>query len=129
MDFDGALQQRLQLPENAARGLAGQVLGLIEDTVRERVSFGLAAQLRDAVPEMAEWQRAAPTLRPGSLSLADLEPLPRGLGDQAELHGLLERFRVHARESKAVHALALEFLATRLMPSQHALVARALPEH
>jgi hypothetical protein len=36
---------------------------------------------------------------------------------------------VHARESKAVHALALEFLATRLMPSQHALVARALPEH
>ncbi|MFZ5445907.1 MAG: hypothetical protein ACOZQL_38295 [Myxococcota bacterium] len=129
MDFVGILQQRLQLPENAARGLAGQLLGLIEDTVRDRVSFGLAAQLRGAVPEMEEWQRAAPTLRPGALSLADLEPLPRGLGDQAELHGLLQRFQVHARESKLVHELALSFLATRLLPSQLALVARALPEH
>jgi hypothetical protein len=127
MDFVGALASHLQLPENAARGLAGQVLGLIEDTVREKVSYGLAARIRDAVPEMTRWQTSSPTLQPGALSLADLQPVPRGLGDQAELHGLLERFAVHARESHAVHALALKFLASRLEPSQVALIAGALP--
>ena len=126
MDLVDALATQLQLPENAARGLAGQVLGLIEDTVREQVSFGVAARLRDAVPEMAQWQVSAPTLRPGALFLADLPPSPRGLGDQAELHALLERFSVHARESSAINALALRFLSSRLEASVVAAISKVV---
>lgn len=126
MDLVDALATQLQLPENAARGLAGQVLGLIEDTVREQVSFGVAARLRDAVPEMAQWQVSAPTLRPGALFLADLQPSPRGLGDQAELHALLERFSVHARESSAINTLALRFLSSRLEASVVAAISKVV---
>lgn len=125
MDIVNELITQLQVPENAARGLAGQVLGLIEDTVREKVSYGVAARIRDAVPEMAQWQVSAPTMKPGSLSLADLPP-PRGLGEQQELHDLLERFCVDVRKSTAVNALALKFLGSRLEPSVVALIEKAV---
>jgi hypothetical protein len=126
MDIVGAFVSQLKLNENSARGLAGQLLGLIEDTVREKVSFGVAARIRDAVPEMTQWQLSAPTMHPGSISLSDIEP-PR-LDQHAEMHGLLERFRVDVSESEAVNALALQFLSSRLEPSVIRSIANALRE-
>lgn len=124
MNIVEAYAAQLQLTENAAQGLAGQVLGLIEDTVRDRVSFGVALRIRDAVPEMALWQVAAPTLRPGTLLAADVLKAPSG--QQPELHGLLERFRVDVKESSRVNELALDFLSTRLEPSVVSVIERAV---
>ncbi|MBL8912514.1 MAG: hypothetical protein JNM17_17610 [Archangium sp.] len=126
MDLVGAYVSELGLPENAARGLAGQFLGLIEDTVREKVSFGIAAKIRDAVPEMAQWQLAAPTLRPGTLSLNDLAGTSM-LDPKAERDSLLNRFSVPAARAAKVQSLALAFLSTRVEPSVLAAVTKALP--
>jgi hypothetical protein len=126
MDIVEAFSLQLKLPENAARGLAGQLLGLIEDTVREKVSFGVASRIRDAVPEMIGWQTSAPTLAPGSLHINEL-PLPTPQGDEAELDGLLERFRIAPRDAALVSSLALQFLSSRLEPSMLAVIARAMP--
>ena len=126
MDIVEALTLQLKLPENAARGLAGQLLGLIEDTVREKVSFGMASKIRDAIPEMISWQTSAPTLAPGSLHINEM-PLPTPLGDEAELDGLLERFRIPKEDSALVASLALQFLSSRVDPSTLAVIARAMP--
>lgn len=126
MNIVEALSLQLRLPENAARGLAGQLLGLIEDTVREKVSFGVASRIRDAVPEMIGWQTSAPTLAPGSLHINEL-PLPTPAGDAAELDGLLERFRIPPGEMALVASLALQFLSSRLDPATLAVIARAMP--
>ena len=126
MNIVEALTLQLKLPENAARGLAGQLLGLIEDTVREKVSYGVASRIRDAVPEMIEWQTSAPTLAPGSLHINEL-PLPTPHGDEAELDGLLDRFRIPARERPLVASLALQFLSSRLEASMLSIIANAMP--
>ena len=126
MNIVEALTLQLKLPENAARGLAGQLLGLIVDTVREKVSYGVASRIRDAVPEMIEWQTSAPTLAPGSLHINEL-PLPTPHGDEAELDGLLDRFRIPARERPLVASLALQFLSSRLEASMLSVIANAMP--
>ena len=126
MDIVEAFTLQLKIPENAARGLAGQLLGLVEDTVREKVSYGMASRIRDAVPEMIDWQSAAPTLAPGSLHIDEL-PLPVPPGDEAELDGLLERFRIARTDVGLVSSLALQFLASRLSPSTLEVVSRAVP--
>lgn len=127
MDLVAEYVNKLGLAENAACGLAGQLLGLIEDTVRERVSFGVAARLRNGVPEMAQWQLAAPTLRPGTLSINDLAGTSM-LDPGAELEALLARFRVPRAQSALATSLALDFLATRVEPSAFEAIARAVRE-
>jgi len=87
-------------------------LGLIEDTVRERVSFGLAARVRNAVPE--------------SLPVNDLAGVSM-LDPRAEFESLLARFQVPAERGPRARALAVEFLASRLEPSALASLSSALP--
>lgn len=111
MDLVGALSERLALGENAARGLAGQVLGLLEDHARERVSYGVAARLHAAIPEMGEWQLSTPTLKPGTLSLETLNTPTPG---RSELELLLERFHLDLTHAPAVRELTESFLASRL---------------
>ncbi len=94
--------------------------------MRERVSFGLAARVRNAVPEMTQWQLAAPTLRPGSLSVNELAGVSM-LDPRAEFDSLLARFQVPPERGPAARALAVEFLSTRLEPSALASLSSALP--
>ncbi len=126
MDLIGAYVAQLGLAENAARGLAGQLLGLIEDTVREQVSFGVAARVRNAVPEMLDWQLSSPTLRPGTLSLDDF-PTTTMLDPRAEWDGLFARFSVTPTQAPLARELAVQFLASRLEASVMTTVTRALP--
>jgi hypothetical protein len=126
MNLIEALTLRLQLPQNAARGLAGQVLGLVEDVVREKISYGLASRVRDAVPELLDWQASSPTIAPGSLHLDDL-PLPTAAGDEAELDGLLERFRIKKQDAPVVTSLTLQFLASRLDAPLVAAITGVMP--
>jgi hypothetical protein len=126
VDLVAAYVSELEIPENAARGLAGQLLGLIEDTVREKVSYGAAARIRDAVPEMAQWQLAAPTLRPGTLSINDLATTSM-LDARAERDSLLNRFHVPLAKASQAQALAVAFLSTRVEPSVLAAITRSLP--
>lgn len=126
MNIVEALSLQLKLPENAARGLAGQLLGLVEDTVREKVSFGVASRIRDAVPELIDWQTAAPTLAPGSLHNNEL-PLPPPSGEAAELDGLLERFKIAPADGRLVASLAMQFLATRLDEATLEVIGRTMP--
>lgn len=126
MDIIDAFTLQLRIPENAARGLAGQLIGLIEDIVREKVSFGVASRIRDAVPEMIDWQTASPTLAPGSLHIDEL-PLATQGGDEAEFDGLLERFRISRDDVPLVSSITLQFLGSRLNASTLEVVTRSVP--
>lgn len=126
MDIIEAFTLQLRIPENAARGLAGQLIGLIEDIVREKVSYGVASRIRDAVPEMIDWQTASPTLAPGSLHINEL-PLTTHGGDDAEFDGLLERFRISRADAPLVSSLTLQFLSSRLHASTLEVVSRSVP--
>jgi hypothetical protein len=126
MDIIDELKTSLNIPENAARGLAGQVFGLIEDTVRDRVSFSVASQIHSAIPELLKWQASSPTIVPGTLHVSDLAE-ERTENDEAELIRLLERFHVDVEKSSVVGALALQFLATRVDPKVLTIVAFTMP--
>ena len=126
MDIVEAFTLQLKIPENAARGLAGQLIGLVEDIVREKVSYGMASRIRDAVPEMIDWQTAAPTLAPGSLHINEL-PLATNGNHEAEFDGLLERFRINRADAPLVASITLQFLGARLTPSTLEVVSRAVP--
>lgn len=126
MDFISSLATQLALTENAARSLAGQVLGLVEDTVREKVSFGVASRIRNAVPELVHWQATSPTIVPGSLTISDL-PVGPADNDEAELRRLLERFRVDTAKSPVVGALTMQFLASRVDPQVLSAIKRTMP--
>ncbi len=126
MDIVEAFTLQLKIPENAARGLAGQLIGLIEDIVREKVSFGVASRIRDAVPEMIDWQTASPTLAPGSLHINEL-PLASAGGDDAEIDGLLERFRIARADGPLVSSITLQFLSSRLAASTLEVISKSVP--
>lgn len=126
MDLIDALKTTLDIPENAARGLAGQLLGLIEDTVRERVSFGVASQIHTRIPELSAWQASAPTLIPGSLNVYDLA-VERSENDEVELVQLLERFHVDGSKVPVVGALALQFLASRVEAKVLTIISFTMP--
>lgn len=126
MDFIDALMIQLRLPVSSSKALAGQLLELVESTVREKVSFGLASRLRDAVPELLSWQSVTPTLAPGALHLGEV-PLATPTGDAAELGLLLERLRVPLHEHALVRSLAVQFLSSRLDASTMAAVLQAMP--
>ena len=68
MDIVAALSTQLKLEEESAAGLAGGLLLLIEDVVREKADFASASSIRQAVPEMRDWQMSSPTLAPGMLA-------------------------------------------------------------
>lgn len=130
MDFPGELVRALGVTEAAAKGLAGQVVALIEDEVREAVSFGVASKIRDAVPELQRWQASTPTLPPGALSLEDLLGLPRTnepRQEDPELRSMLRRFRVPLERAPEVRALALQFLSSRLDAQTFSTIVRAMP--
>lgn len=127
MDIITALSTQLKLQEAAATGLAGGLLLLIEDIVREKASFAAAACIREAVPEMRDWQMSSPTLAPGMLSLASLPSAHPLAGDGAEMISVLGRFGVDAGEADLAASLMLEFLASRLSPANLAVLVTAMP--
>ncbi|MBL8920504.1 MAG: hypothetical protein JNJ54_16695 [Myxococcaceae bacterium] len=126
MDLISSLSTQLTLSDNAARSLAGQVLGLIEDTMREKVSFGVASRIRNAVPELVQWQATSPTIVPGSLALSEV-PMDRADHDEVELVRLLERFRVDLGKRQVVSALTMQFLASRVDAQVLAIIKRTMP--
>lgn len=126
MDLISSLSTQLTITENAARSLAGQVLGLIEDTMREKVSFGVASRLRNAVPELVQWQATSPTIVPGSLVLSEV-PMDRADHDELELVRLLERFRVDLGKRPVVSALTMQFLASRVDAQVLSAIKRTMP--
>ncbi len=128
MDIVGALSTQLKLEENAASGLAGGLLLLIEDIVREKASFAAASCIRVAIPEMRDWQMSSPTLAPGMLtvdSLAAAAATPHT--DQSDFLAVLGRFGVDGRNAAQVSALMFQFLASRLDPANLAAVTGAMP--
>lgn len=127
MDIVAALSTQLKLEEQAAAGLAGGLLLLIEDIVREKASFAAASCIRAAVPEMRDWQMSSPTLAPGMLSLSSLPPAHPLAGDQAEMISVLGRFGVDAGEADLAASLMLEFLTSRLDQANLAVVVAAMP--
>jgi hypothetical protein len=126
MDLITSLSMELTITENAARSLAGQVLGLIEDTVREKVSFGVASRMRNAVPELLQWQATSPTIVPGSLNISEV-PMDRADHDELELVRLLERFRVDLGKRPVVSALTMQFLASRVDAQVLSAIKRTMP--
>jgi hypothetical protein len=129
MDFPGALSERLGLTDAAAQGLAANVIGIIEDAVREAVSFGVASKIRDAVPELYRWQASTPTLPPGALHYDELDEwsAPGVTAEDAEFSSAMARFRVGPDRIPEVRALALQFLSSRLDAQTVAAIVKGVP--
>lgn len=126
MDIVGSLSAQLKLEENAAAGLAGALLLLVEDLARDRINYAVAGQIREAVPELRDWQTSAPTIAPGMLSLSSLPP-PSAPGDEGELAAVLSRFGVAASQVPVAASLTWQFLASRLDPALLSSVVAAIP--
>jgi len=129
MDFPEALAEKLGIGDAAAKGLAAHVIGIIEDAVREAISFGVAARIRDAVPELYQWQSATPTLPPGALHYTELDEWssPGLTAEDSEFASAMARFRVGPDRIPEVRALALEFLSTRLDAQVIATIVKGVP--
>lgn len=126
MDIVGALSVQLKLEEDAAAGLAGRLLLLVKEIARERINDAAGAQIRDAVPELKDWQSSAPTIAPGMLTLDSLPP-PSGPGDEGEFAGVLSRFGVPASATPFAAAALLQFLTTRLDAAMISSLTGAMP--
>src|SRR5689334_14132974 len=109
MNFVAALSSQLKLEEEIASGLAGSVLLLVEDIVREKASFEAASAIRVAVPEMRDWQMSSPTLAPGLLSVDTIPPPPDAVGPKGELIAVLGRFSIDPQQAGKVAALTGQF--------------------
>jgi hypothetical protein len=126
MDIVGSLSAQLKLEENSAAGLAGALLLLVEDLARERINYAVAGQIRDAVPELRDWQTSAPTIAPGMLSLSSLPPATAP-GDEGELAAVLSRFGIAPAQAGVAASLTSQFLASRLDPALLGSVVAAIP--
>lgn len=127
MDIVAALSTQLKLEEESASGLAGGLLLLIEDVVREKADFASASSIRQAVPEMRDWQMSSPTLAPGMLSVDDIPPAPETTGVRGEFLAVLGRFGVDGQATEEVALLMGQFLHLRLAPEEFAVVTGAMP--
>lgn len=128
MDIVAALATQLKLEPEAASGLAGGLLLLVEDLVREKVDFGAASVIRQAVPEMRDWQMSSPTLAPGMLNLAALNAAPPPPpGAEGEFAAVLDRFGVPALSVDTAASLMGQFLQHRLEPAAFEVVQNAVP--
>ena len=126
MDIVGVLAAQLELEESSAAGLAGGLLLLVEEIARERINYAAGAQLREAVPELRDWQTSAPTIAPGMLSLDSLPP-PSAPGDEGEFAGVLSRFGIAASRTPQVAAVVRQFLEARLDPAMVGSLTSAMP--
>lgn len=128
MDIVAALSAQLKLEPESASGLAGGLLLLVEDLVREKVNFDAASVIRLAVPEMREWQMSSPTLAPGALDLASLNAPPRPpMGEEGEFAAVLDRFSVPPLAVDTAASLMGQFLQHRLEPAAFEVVRNAVP--
>lgn len=128
MDIVAALATQLKLEPEAASGLAGGLLLLVEDLMREKVGFEASSVIRRAVPEMREWQMSSPTLAPGMLDLAALAAAtPPPAGDEGEFVHVLGRFSVPPLAADTAAALIGQFLQHRLEPAAFEVVKDAVP--
>jgi hypothetical protein len=124
MHYVLSLELELKVETASAEGLAGALLLWVADVVRDRQGPELSAQLRQAVPELAEWGQVAPTM-----SVIDLDklPPPSSGSDEDELVGMLSRFGVEPAWAPIVASLTLRFLTTRLSPESARAIAEAMP--
>ena len=127
MDIVAALATQLKLEPEAASGLAGGLLLLVEDLVREKVGFEASSVIRNAVPEMREWQMSSPTLAPGLLDLAALSAATPPSGDEGEFVHVLGRFSVSPLAADTAASLIGQFLRHRLEPAAFEVVKGAVP--
>ena len=130
MDIVAALSAQLKLDPTAASGLAGGLLLLIEDVVREKASFDAASCIRVAIPEIRDWQMSSPTLAPGMLTVASVAAAAAAAPvhtDHGDFLAVLGRFRVDGHSAGAVASLMHQFLSTRLTPVDLAVVTGAMP--
>lgn len=125
MNIIGALAAQLKLEPEAATGLAGALLLLVEDLVLERVDYATAGRMRTAVPEVTFWQSSAPTIAQG-FSL-DALPAAAGPTDQGQLEAVLTRNGLDANAAPVAMKLIGEFLTARLDGALLATVKQAVP--
>ncbi len=126
MNIVEALSTQLSLEEQSSAGLAGSMLLLVEDLVRAKASYGAASCIRDAVPEIRDWQMSSPTLTPGLLSLDSLPPANTS-GDLGEFVAVLARFERGADAANLAVSLLSRFLESRLEPEALSLITWAVP--
>jgi hypothetical protein len=70
MDLIASLTSQLGIDSDKAQGLAGVVLGKLEEQVGQKLGGGDAAALRDQVPELSDWKAKGAALDASSSGAA-----------------------------------------------------------
>lgn len=145
MDLIGGLVSKLGVEEDQAKALAGGVLGLVTNSVKEEAGSETASQIKSAIPEMGDWKGKAQELlgeQQGSGGLLGglmgggggglMGSLAGALGgqkaqDTVAIVQILERFDVDAGKAALVAPLILNFLKDKLSPELLGVVLKAAP--
>lgn len=121
MNLVEELTTTLGVTGTVAEGLAGQVLSMIDERLREKAPDA-AKKLRGVFPEITKWRGSAPTLQPG-LTVAAVAAMAK----EDELVGLLRRFGVDVARADKLSSTTLVSLAKVLDPPTMNEVARVFP--
>lgn len=144
VDLIGSLVSQLGVDEHKAKALAGGVMGLVTNSVKEEAGEDEAAALKAAVPEMGGWQEQARAALGGGGGGGLLGGLLGGGGggligslagavggqkaqDTVAIIQILERFDVDTSKAALVAPLILDFLKDKLSPELLGTVLKAAP--
>lgn len=135
MDLIATLSSQLGVDTNGAKGLAGSVLGLLQQQVSKKLGGADAGALQAQLPELSEWKAAAESAAPaggGVLGAAGglLGGVLGGAGsgfDVASLIQVATKFGVGAGAAQQLLPLVLQFLQSRLEPGLLQRILSAVP--
>lgn len=149
MDLIAILSSQLGLDAEKAQGLAGAVLGKLEEHVGQKLGGADAAALRSKLPELEEWKSKVPALEGGGVAAGLLSGAaalggglfggsgPLGAGglsggssgglDAAALVQLAVKAGLGVGAAEKLLPVVVSFLKTRLDPSLLAKVLSVVP--
>lgn len=135
MDLIGTLSSQLGIDAGSAKGLAGSVLGLLEQQVGQKLGGADVSALKAQVPELPEWKAAAEGAAPagGGLLGAAGGLLGGVLGgggsgfDVGALVQLAAKSGVGPGAVQQLLPLLVQFLQSRLEPGLLQRILSAVP--
>ncbi|MFT3708468.1 MAG: hypothetical protein QM817_12520 [Archangium sp.] len=112
MKLDQGLAAVLKMDPKQAQAFAGALLLFFEDLLKRHDRADLTSAIREAIPELNEWQNLAPTLPIGAVTTDAIAANAGTEGGQFNL--LMMQFAVEAPSHAAVKKLVTGFLAERI---------------
>jgi len=138
MDLIGALTSQLGTSEGKAKGLAGELLHLVQGAVKEEVSEEAAAELAAATPEAQQWRAEGETPAAGEAQAgggfgdllgAGMQMLGASGGTAGLVAGvakLIEKFGLEPSHAAIAAPLVAKFIESKVDPGLMSKIAPVL---